>query len=300
MSTRILSIGECMIEMAPSGTPGQFSMNFAGDTLNTAWYLRKLLPQGFSVEYLTDIGMDSASHKMRAFMEEHGIGTGQIRMRQDRTVGLYLIELEGAERHFSYWRGQSAARCLADDPERLADAVRNTGLVYFSGITLAILDPAGRHALLTAVEEARRHGTTVAFDPNLRPGLWDSHEEMCAAVMSAASHSDIVLPSFEDEASFFNDADGSATAQRYAGQGASLVVVKNGAGALVTLHEGETAEHTPRPVEDAVDTTAAGDSFNAAFLAEWIEKGAVAPAVARGCAVSGEVIRHRGALVALD
>ncbi|XDA97624.1 sugar kinase [Sulfitobacter sp. LCG007] len=300
MSLRIVAAGECMIEMAPSGQPGQFTMNFAGDTFNTAWYLRKLLPEGFEVDYLSEIGMDSASHKMRAFMAEAGIGLDYLRMRTDRTVGLYLIELEGAERHFSYWRGQSAARCLAEDPERLAKAFGGAAMVYVSGITLAILDPAGRHNLLSSLAEVRMRGTTVVFDPNLRPRLWDSHEEMCAAVMSAAAHADMVLPSFDDEAQFFGDTDPQATAERYGGLGCGLVVVKNGPGIVTALHEGRIATHAALPVSDAVDTTAAGDSFNAGFIAEWIQRGDLAAAVARGCEVASKVIRKRGALVALD
>lgn len=300
MSGRIVSIGECMVEMAPSGIPGGFTMNFAGDTFNTAWYLRKSLPAAWHIDYVTAVGTDAVSRKMLEFMSAHGIGTSHIARLADRTVGLYLIELDGAERHFSYWRGQSAARSLARDAGALARAVSAAKLVYFSGITLAILDPEGRRVLLDTLAAARAEGAVIAFDSNLRPRLWGSHEEMCRTIEQAAARADIVLPSFDDEATFFGDASTADTALRYAAQGARLVVVKNGPGPVLTWVAGRMAEHAPVAVAAPVDTTAAGDSFNAGFLAEWIQSGDVSRSIAAACALSARVICRRGALVDVD
>lgn len=296
LKKRIVSVGECMVEMAPTGE-GTYAMGFAGDTLNTAWYLRRALSADRPVDYLTAVGTDPISARMVAFFEEAGLGTAHVARLSDRTVGLYLIELTNGERSFAYWRGQSAARLLARDVAALEAGFAEAALIYLSGITLAILDPADRARLLEALAAARAAGSAVAFDPNLRPRLWPDPAAMCAAVTEAARHADIVLPSHEDEATFFGDADAAATAARYAAAGATLVVVKDGAGPMVTLTEDGQQSHPPERVQEVIDTTAAGDSFNAGFLAAHLTGAPLADAVRAGARLAARVIGARGALV---
>lgn len=295
--SRVISIGECMVELAPTGE-GTFRMGFAGDTMNTAWYLRRRLPGSWTVDYLSAVGTDGVSDRMVAFLADAGIGTGHVARRDDRTVGLYLIELADGERSFAYWRGESAARTLARDEPALATALDGAGLAYLSGITLAILPEADRARLLAALAAFRAAGGTVAFDPNLRPRLWPSGDAMCAAVMRAAVVADIVLPSFEDEARWFGDADPAATLARYGDAG--TVVVKDGAGPVLWRAGAATGCHATRPVADVVDTTAAGDSFNAGYLAALLTGTDMEVAVAAGADLAARVIGGRGALVPLD
>lgn len=287
-----------MVEMAPQ-PDGHYAMGFAGDTFNTAWYARACLPAGWQVDYLTAVGRDAVSDRMVDFIRGAGVGVSHIARIDGRTVGLYLIELQGTERSFSYWRSTSAARCLADDPNRLAQALAGARIAYVSGITLAILDPEARARLLAALASARAAGTLVAFDPNLRPRLWPTEAAMCRAVTEAAAMADIVLPSFEDEARHFGDANPMASAQRYLRAGAKAVVVKNGAAETLYAAGDTIARHTPPPVHHVVDTTAAGDSFNAGFLAAWLSGADPVAAMAAGASVAGRVIGARGALIAV-
>lgn len=296
MTDTFLSIGECMVELAPQ-PGGLYAMGFAGDTFNTAWYARRCLPDGWRVAYLSAVGQDAVSDGMVAFIESAGIDAANVLRLPDRTVGLYLISLTNGERSFAYWRGQSAARMLASDPDRLARALSGVRVAYLSGITLAILDAPDRARLLAALATARAAGTTVVFDPNLRPRLWPDIPSMCAAIMQGAGAADVVLPSHEDEAAHFGDADPAATAARYAGAGAGLVVVKNGAAEMLALSGGQVSRLMPPPVPQVVDTTAAGDSFNAGFLAAWLEGADLKTAMTRGAAVAAHVIAARGALV---
>ena len=115
---RVVCVGECMVELAPAGD-GLLRQGFAGDTFNTAWYLKRLRPD-WQVDYLSAVGSDAISDAMLGFMAAAGIGTDHVARRTERTVGLYLITLDKGERSFSYWRSQSAARTLADDPVALA------------------------------------------------------------------------------------------------------------------------------------------------------------------------------------
>ena len=198
-------------------------MGFAGDTFNTAWHLRQLRPD-VQTGYCSRVGQDAVSQAMLEMMVSAGIDTEHVGRSADRSVGLYLITLDDGERSFSYWRGASAARQLAQDPAALARALGETDIAYFSGITVAILDPAGRETLLAAMAFARDAGKIVAFDPNLRPGLWKDTGEMCAAITAAAAVSDMVLPSYDDEAVHFGDRDMAATADRYLEAGARTVI----------------------------------------------------------------------------
>lgn len=285
-----------MVEMAPTGEGG-YAMGFAGDTFNTAWYLRKLLAEDRPVSYLSAVGTDAVSDKMLAFMRDAGIDTRFVSRVPGRTVGLYMIHLDRGERSFSYWRSASAARCLVRDADHVRSGLAEAGLAYFLGITLAILSPEDRTTLLAELAVARSNGCVVAFDPNLRPRLWSGTGAMCTHVMRAAEVADIVLPSFEDEAAWFGDADTEATARRYAEAGASVVMVKNGAGEALSLAQGNTMRHPVRPVETVVDTTAAGDSFNAAFLESYLNGGDVAVSAAAGADQAAWVISNRGGLV---
>jgi 2-dehydro-3-deoxygluconokinase len=294
---RVVSIGECMVEIGPAPEPGLYRMGFAGDTFNTAWYLRRRLPPEWAVDYVSAVGTDAASQSMLTFMEDAMIGTSHVARLPDATVGLYLIELKDGERSFSYWRGQSAARRLAEDDGRLTRALRGATLAYLSGITLAILPPPDRARLLSALADFRAGGGRVAFDPNLRPRLWSAPADMTAAVTAAARVADIALPSFEDDAEAFGDADPEATARRYASLGAAEVVVKNGAGRMAALVEGAWHAHDPVPAREVVDTTAAGDSFNAGYLAERLTNATVDDALAAGSALAARVVGGRGALV---
>ena len=296
---RVLSIGECMAEMAPADTNGEFRLGFAGDTFNTAWYLTRCTPDA-QVAYFTGLGDDTLSHDLREVMRDARIDDQFVQVAQSKTVGLYMISLNNGERSFSYWRGQSAARALADDPVALADAMEHSDLIYFSGITLGILDRDGRTALLAALATARAAGKTIAFDPNLRPKLWASPSQMTDAIMEGAAVSDIVLPSFEDEGDWFKDASPKATADRYLAAGATTVIVKNGADPVLYTDQTGTGEIAVTPVDTLVDTTAAGDSFNAGVFARLAAGDTTAQAITYACAVSRTVVQHRGALVELD
>lgn len=294
---RVVSIGECMVEIGPADTPGLFRMGFAGDTFNTAWYLRHRLPEDWDVDYLSAVGTDAASGSMLGFMEAAGIGTRHVARLEDATVGLYLIELKDGERSFSYWRGQSAARRLAEDEDRLRAALDGADLAYLSGITLAILPPPDRARLVSALDAFRARGGRVAFDPNLRLRLWPSSSAMTEAVTETARIADVALPSFDDDAAAFGDATPEACIRRYAALGSTEIVVKNGADRIVAFADDEIHAHDPVPVSRIVDTTAAGDSFNAGYLAARLTGGGMAEALAAGSSLAARVVGGRGALV---
>ena len=287
-----------MVEMSPQNS-GDYALNFAGDTFNTAWYLRKVASDDVEVAYLSCAGDDVISKRFTDFIQASGV-IPEIGVVSDRTIGLYMISLENGERSFQYWRSASAARCLAQYLEPLA-ALAKGDTAYFSGITMAILSNEDREVLLTALSAASASGVKVVFDTNLRPRLWSSLDEMKQWVMRSAAVADMTLPSFDDEAEFFGDADKQATMARYHEAGVKQVIVKDGPNPVLFIDEaGNEAEYAPTLNPSPVDTTAAGDSFNAGFLAAYLAGENMEAAIKAGCDLSYQVVSNRGALVELS
>jgi 2-dehydro-3-deoxygluconokinase len=288
------SIGECMLEL--SGKDTSWTMGHAGDTFNTLWAMRALLPHEQSADFISAFGDDPFSHQQLAFFAEHDIGVGASPRIAGARPGLYAITLNGAERSFTYWRADAAARKLADDPDQLAKSLKDRELIYFSGITLAILQEGARRTLLDAIAEARAAGSTIAFDPNYRPRLWNSPGDATSAMANALAITDIALPTFPDEEMLFGDARPAATAERINGFGVKEIVVKDGSEpALVTA--GGASETVPAVhVAAPVDTTGAGDSFNGAYLAARLLGHEPAEAARRAHQVAAAVVQVRGAL----
>ena len=295
MSRKFLSIGECMLELAPQHDD-LYRMGFAGDTFNTAWYMNKLAGNDIETHYFTAVGDDAASARMVDFARSSGIKMSP-KIVPGAPIGLYMISLNDGERSFQYWRSTSAARQLAQGLDVLPE-LSVDDFLFFSGITIAVLYPETRSHFLDLVAKARQSGVVVCFDPNLRPKLWASDNEMCEWVERAAAAADIVLPSYEDEAQFFGDVNAPATANRYLELGAELVVVKDGSNEVLVSDKDRNFEtFEPDIVNAVIDSTAAGDSFNAGFLSQYMAGASVGRAVRKGCNVSAKVIAKRGALV---
>ena len=192
-----------MLELAPVGD-GLYRRSYAGDTFNTVWHMAQLLGSASSAGFVTRVGEDRISDAFVAEMVADDLDVACVARDPERGMGLYLVELDGVERSFHYWRQCSAARRLTDDPAVLATALRGAGLPL-SGITLAILTAEAREALFDALTAARDAGVVVSFDPNVRPRLWSSRQELQETVGRMLTITDIVLPSFADEAEHWSD-----------------------------------------------------------------------------------------------
>ena len=286
-----------MVELSGGGE-GLFRMGFAGDTLNTAWYARARLGDNWEVAYFTAVGDDRYSRAMTDFLEQNGISTHLVQVIPGKRPGLYIIHQEAGDRHFTYWRDNSAARLLADDAEHLLNATAKADAIYFSGITLAILKPARRTELLAVLDGARENGALVAFDPNIRPALWPDVAAMRQIITEAASVSSIVLPTFSDDAPFFGDRSPEQTIARYLAAGAREVVVKNGPDPVHVSTGHISMFLSVEEVDHIVDATGAGDAFNGAYLAARLQGEEPETATRAGSRMAAKVIRHQGALIA--
>ena len=294
-SRSVLGIGEAMVEFAPTGG-NAYRRGFAGDTLNTCWHMAQLLGESARVSYFTKVGVDAFSEQLIAFIESSEMDAHCILRDTERTLGLYVINLTGAERSFTYWRDTSAARRLADDAASLHEATEGCGLIHVSGITLAVIGETGRKNLIHALAQARANGAIVSFDPNVRMRLWRDASELRSATQALMSVVDIALPSFDDEALVWGDSNPEATLTRFEQAGVAEIVVKNGASDVAYSVAGQRGGSPTREVLNIVDTTGAGDSFNSGYLAARLVGMDPLASCEVGQRVAGEVIGHHGAL----
>ena len=293
-SRNTVAVGEAMVELAPVGD-GQYRRGFAGDTFNTAWHMAQSLRGRAKVGFATRVGQDRISDDFVAELQADGLDVSAIGRDPMRIMGLYLIELDGVERRFQYWRDTSAARGLASDPDALARALSGAGLIHLSGITLAILTPADREVLIAALARSRANGARISYDPNIRPRLWSSMDEVRHVTPQVLALTDIALPSFDDEAAVWGDKTPQATLARLAAAGIAEIAVKDGAGPVAVLSDGRIAVVPTPAVHGIRDTTGAGDAFNAGYLAARLLGNAPGAAVKAGQDFSAQVIRHFGA-----
>jgi 2-dehydro-3-deoxygluconokinase len=301
--TRIACIGECMIELIEGGAtaPGAMRRGYGGDTLNSAVYMARELPSADArVSYVTLLGDDPYSGEMLRGWAAEGIETDFVERIPGTLPGLYVIRVdEHGERDFLYWRDQAIARQLfvVGNATATLEALRSFDWIYFSGITLAILSEAGRGRLFDLCADIRRRGGRVAFDSNYRTRLWPDPNEARRVIGGAWQHTDVALPSYEDEALLFGDADPAATVARLRDSGCREVVVKRGKAACLVAADGDTLEGATEDVADVRDTTAAGDSFNAAYIAARIRGDTPGDAARAGHRLAARVIAHPGAIV---
>ncbi len=276
---------------------GPARLAFGGDTLNTAVYLARL---GFQPAYLTALGDDPYSDELLERWRSEGVRTDLVARCAGRLPGLYAIRTdERGERRFYYWRSSSAARALLSLPacDTLLAAAAGADLLYLSGITLSLYEPRERVKLHALAERVRKHGGEVAFDPNFRPACWPSSADARDAIEALAPLVSLALPTLQDEAALWGDATPEATAARWRRWGVREVAVKLGADGAYLAAEAACSLVPATKGVDVVDSTGAGDAFNAGYLAMRLQAASVAEAARFAHDLAAVVVRHPGAIV---
>jgi 2-dehydro-3-deoxygluconokinase len=297
---RVASIGECMIELRHRSAT-TLELAYGGDTLNTAVYLARLTgDRDVRVDYVSALGDDAYSEGMVAMWRDERIGVDLVARLPGRLPGLHTIRTDArGERSFTYWRSASAARDMlrGDRAEQVVAALTGYDLLYLSGITLSILDRPQRAALIALADAVRAHGGRVAFDGNYRPVGWPNPDAARAAFDQMLERVDIALPTLDDEQALFGVKEALECADRLHRLGVAEVAIKLGQAGCYLSSARFTGEIPAEPVEVVVDSTAAGDSFNAGYLAARL-LGADPPRAARlGNRLAARVIGYPGAII---
>ena len=257
---RVASIGECMIELSALARPA--APAFGGDTLNTAVYLARLgcrsttSPHSATIPSASDDrGLARRGGRHRPGPAAAGPPARPLHDRRD----------ERGERRFFYWRDSAPARELFDLPQRRP----SVEALPATTCSICPASPSRSTARPGASGcsrrwRARARGGRVAFDTNYRPRGWPERTIARAAYRRAFGCADLVLASTEDLEPLFGD---GRPAELLARAASAELVLKLPELACRVLARGTDVVVAAEPVRDVVDTTAAGDSFAAAYLA---------------------------------
>jgi 2-dehydro-3-deoxygluconokinase len=294
---RVAIVGEVLIELAREAD-GRFRLGYVGDTFNVAVYLAR---GGIETAFVTALGEDPYSDAVIALATAEGIATDLMLRIRGRLPGLAVLETDASgARHTCEWRGEAPVQDLFELPHwgRLAEALAQAKLVYFSGITLSLYSNVGLGRFLATLEAIRAKGVKIVFDGNFRPRGWRGDLSRARTVfIEALKRVDIALPTYDDEAVLWGDPSPEATVARLQAFGIAEIVVKNGPSSALLAAGGKT-ELIPVPeVVVPVDSTAAGDGFNAAYIAARLSGERPPQAAGAAHRLAGQVIRHRGALM---
>ena len=293
----VLTIGEPMVlfaayEPGPLASVSRFRRFCAGAELNVAIGLARL---GLRVGYLSRVGGDSFGSFLLETMNNEGIETALVGAESGQHTGFMLKSraTDGGDPQVEYHRRGSAASTMdASDLQRLA-SVRARHL-HLTGITPA-LSGGCRELVFEAVRWARRGGLRVSFDPNLRPQLWPSAEEMTRTLNELAGLCDLVLPGIDEGRRLTGLQDPAEIGVFYLARGASQVVVKLGADGAWCADRDGLAQHVPGvAVPHVVDTVGAGDGFAVGVVSGLIEGLDLPAAAMRGNRIGARVVQHPG------
>ncbi|HEY1561864.1 MAG TPA: sugar kinase [Caulobacteraceae bacterium] len=286
---RVICIGECMTERGGGGAAA-----FAGDAFNVAAQIKQAAPE-IEVAFASATGDDVESRAMRAAWSRFGVDGSLSPAIAGGRIGAYRAEIDSAaERRFSYDRSDSAARGWFTALRPSAEAMAGADLVFLTGISLAILPPGERLTALSFVADLKPK--ILAFDPNVRPALWESRETMRAVLEAAMGQADILLPSRDDLLEVWGVGDSEAQLERCRGLGPTEGVLTLGAAGCLLSADGEPTVRLPSVTAKAVDTAGAGDAFDGAYLASRLQGRPPADAARLGLERAALAVAFRGAL----
>lgn len=283
-----------MIELSKT-SDNQYNMGFGGDTLNTAIYLTRC---GGHADYFTVLGNDVYSQQMIAQWKAEGVGTNEVKLNNKKLPGLYIINNdEKGERYFNYWRTNSAARTLFSDFPDVFKSLQNYDVIFLSGISLSLYSENDLSTLFSFLATFRNTGGLVAFDNNYRPQGWSNTSYTQSVFAQMIALTDLALISFDDELALYGYHTVEECVSRYSDRNVSEVVIKNGHHGCHVFTEQQLHFYALTKVLAPVDTTAAGDSFNGAYLAAKAKGKSLEQCIRDAQSCAGTVIMHKGAII---
>ena len=259
MACEILCLGEPLFEFNQQ-PDGRYLPGHGGDTSNCAIAAAR---QGASVGFIAHVGADTFGNSFMDLWNAEGVDTSTVKQVSSAHTGVYFVT-HGVDGHeFSYLRaGSASSRMRAEDLP--VEALRSARILHVSGISQAISTVAA-DAVFAAIETVKAAGGRVSYDTNLRLGLWPS-ERARAITHAAMTRCDIALPGLDDARHLTGLTDPDAIADFYLKLGAGIVALTLGTDGTLVATPDDRRRIKGRSLQ-AVDATAAGDTFDGAFLA---------------------------------
>lgn len=246
------------------------------------------------VTYMTKLGDDPFGRLIVNVLNENNIGSEFVTFTKERPTGFMLKgRTSVGDPDIFYFRKNSAASTLsAADVEKI-DLSQYTN-IHLTGI-LPALSESAKEATFALMQKAKTQGLFISFDPNLRPQLWHSQEDMIETINKLASYADLVLPGENEGKILVGTKDVHTINEFYLKNGSSVCVTKCGSkGAYVSTDKGENYMVDGYTVKKVVDTVGAGDGFATGVITGLMEGLPLDKAVKRGTAIGAIQVMSRG------
>ena len=242
---------------------------------------------GLRTAFAGVVGDDALGRFMLGAMAERGLEISAVRIDPHLPTGASVILSAASDRAILTAPGTIPRLRVADVPDALVARARHLHAGSFFLLDAARPDLPGFFAA------ARAAGATTSFDCN-----WDPREAWDGGIRALLAETDVFLPNAAEATGITGVDDVEAAARALAALGPRVVAVKLGAeGALAVTAEGDAAR-CPALAVDPVDTTGAGDSFDAGFLAGWLAGRPLGACLALGVACGSLSTRGVGGTAA--
>lgn len=292
---QVLTVGEPMV-LFVADTVGNledvehFTKYLAGSEVNVAIGLARL---GFQVSYVTKLGDDPFGKYINKFLSQQKIMNSNIQFDANNPTGFQIKEKTniGDPQVVSFRRGSAASHLNSKDFTALD--LTNVEHIHLTGIPLA-LSPDFRAGMFHLAELAKSHSIRLTFDPNLRPYLWPSREEMISTINNLAALCDLVLPGISEGTLLTGSTDPEKIADFYLEKGVTGVIVKLGDQGAFVKTNSESFFVSGFKVEKVVDTVGAGDGFAVGLISGLLEGLSLQEAAKRGNAIGALQVQTPG------
>ena len=295
MKINVCSIGEAMIEISNINN-SLYNQSFAGDTLNFCNYLDKKKLNAF---FLSAIGKSEINQSLLDFVKSKKISTKYIKKINQFEVGLYLIKnKDNGEKQFFYWRDESAAKHYFNNIDflNLYKELKNFDYIYFSGITLSIIHISKLNNFIKLLKLLKRKKIKIVFDFNIRPSRWNK-KNLNIFLDSVLKFVDICFLSGEDMNYWKNKNDIKSYEQIVRKYKLKHSIFRKNAKFTYVFLNKTRYVFKNKLLKRVVDTSGAGDGFNAAYLSNFIVNNDPVLALKAGSSLGSKIVMKKGAIV---
>lgn len=289
--TDLVCLGEPLIEFNET-SPRVFQQNIGGDINNCAVAAAR---SGLTVAVISALGNDRFAKPIRQLWQQENIDDRFVTSDAQRSTGLYFVHHDEQGHHFSYARKDSAASAfkLTDEQRQV---IKKAKVLHLSGISLALSEQAEKTAL-EAIQIAQDNQTLLSFDTNYRSALWSVNRAK-AVINPVAKQADFLFPSLDDAKQLLGSSDKEHIVKFYQDNKTKIIALTVGKNGVYICHSDSQKHVNAYPVK-AVDATAAGDTFDGAFLAEFLRQGDALAAAHYASAASALCVCRYGAINAI-
>lgn len=268
----LVSIGELLIDFIPLEKGSKlidvsvFTKYPGGAPANVAVAGAK---SGIKSYFLGQVGKDSFGDFLVDSLKGYGVDCSHLKQSSLANTALAFVTLsDTGERDFIFYRDPSADQLYG--PHQVPKSILKDCVLHFCSVSLSEYPIKDAHSV--AIDLARKAGSFISFDPNLRLSLWPNHKAYKEVIHEFLSLADLVKVSSDELEFITGKKEESKAIQSLFVGNVQYVILTQGALGSTFFSKAGLSFHMPGFKVDVKDTTGAGDAFIGAFLSEMIKK----------------------------